>query len=192
MENEAKFVFMPAEHYKGACDMIREGIGSTEDIKSGELRGNIEIILKSRSGLYDTEINALLEVAPFLTKAYCTFDEDTYKYRYGGAIVLYDNLYNQCAIIPPWITEVEENFFDNFTPDRGCCTAIFLAKTPPTIGWQGAWSSGGGWWTPRAIFVLDESIDLYKVTTNLAEFADIIYPLSQYNGEGYFGGLYND
>ena len=135
-------------------------------------------------GLYDTEINALLEVAPFLTKAYSIYNEGWYSY--GGAIQLYEDYYNQCAIIPPWITEVEEGFFDAYTPDGCVCTAIFLSKTPPTIGWQGAWSSVGGNLSPRAIYVPDESIEEYKSTTNLAEFADLIYPLSQYKGEGYY------
>lgn len=92
-------------------------------------------------------------------------------------------------VVPPWVTEVQERAFDPFIYWGIPFYAIFLPKTPPVVGWQGMWASDGGCTPPDKIFVPDESLEAYKNTTNLAEFADFIKPLSEYNGEGYYGGL---
>jgi hypothetical protein len=111
----------------------------------------------------------------------------------SGAIVsaLYDGncSYFSYVIIPPWITEVTETAICWGGADGGGTDAIiFLSKTPPVVGYQEEWSEDGGQRPPKAIFVPDESLEAYKTTTNLADFADIMKPLSEYNGEGYYGG----
>ena len=40
----SEFVIMPKEHYEGACDAIREKIGSTDLILSGDMENNIRSI----------------------------------------------------------------------------------------------------------------------------------------------------
>lgn len=190
MENEAKFVFMPAEHYKAACDKIRECTGQAGSIKSDELAGQVEKIYndgQSAAGKW-SEIEALLEVAPFLRKPITYIDEETTVHGYSGFLVgKHDGYYNY-VIVLPWVTELGENSTDDFWY---CDAFIFTSTIPPIINPQGLWESWGGNNPPEKIFVPDASVNAYKSATNLAEFADLIYPLSQYDGEGYYGGLYN-
>ena len=54
---------------------------------------------------------------------------------------------------------------------------ICRAVTPPTLG---AVKANGG--AHQAIYVPDESVEAYKTATNWSAFADIILPLSQFNG----------
>lgn len=80
-------------------------------------------------------------------------------------------------VIPRTIENIVENVFDN----APYCTVVCLATTPPTLGWQGYWSSDGGSSPPTAIYVPDESVDLYKNDTTWAEYADAVRPLSEFN-----------
>lgn len=115
---------------------------------------------------------------------------------FGGAITYqFTDTYDQAplAIVLPWVTEIQEDTLSYIKCDTkqdgiNYTTIIFLPKTPPVVGWQGNWSSDGGNYPPSVIFVPDESLEAYKNTTNLAEFADRMKPLSEYNGEGYYGG----
>lgn len=142
---------------------------------------------QTAGGVYDTEINNLLAVAPFLKRPEQYIGEDYSVYGYSGLLVGIDHNRGCYAIVLPWVTELGENAADDVTGNA----FIFTSTTPPLINPQGMWESWGGGSPPEKIFVPDESIDAYKAATNLAGFADQIYPLSQYNGEGYYGGLYN-
>ena len=143
---------------------------------------------QTAGGVYDTEINNLLAVAPFLRKPIQYIDEDYVIHGYSGFLVGKDEGIYNYAIVLPWVTELGENSTDDFWY---CEAFIFTSTIPPIINPQGLWESWGGNNPPEKIFVPDASIDAYKSETNLAEFADRIYPLSQYNGEGSYGGLYN-
>lgn len=114
---------------------------------------------------------------------------------YGGLIVYYftDIYQSPLVIVPPWITEIQEETIGSIcydpNQDGGSISCvIFTSKTPPVVAWQGYWSSEGGNYPPAAIFVPDESLEAYKNTENLTEFAHLMKPLSEYNGEGYYGG----
>ena len=130
------------------------------------------------------EIETMLSVAPFMRKMSNFQDEEKgYMFSIGSIFGRVGNNWDSLLIIPPWVTELEENVTD--IHGSSVYAAIFTSKTPPVCGWQGGWSSDGGNWVPQYIFVPDESLEAYKTTTNLAEFADNMRPLSEYNGEGY-------
>lgn len=135
-------------------------------------------------GLYDAEINNLLAVAPFFRKVSIPTDYYGNQNGFSGLLITSPGGWN-IAVVLPFITEVEECVFDNMH-DLECI--IFTAKEPPAIGWQGLWSSDGGASPPSYMFVPDESIEAYKSATNLAEYADMMQPLSEYNNEGWYGG----
>ena len=131
----------------------------------------------------------MLTTLPFLRKVETNRQEDGSIVCSSGLIVGTFDSTIRLFVVLPWITEVGEYAFDPFNTYEWPFYAIFLPKTPPIVGWQGMWASDGGNNPPQAIFVPDESIEAYKTTTNLADFADIMKPLSEYNGEGYYGGL---
>ena len=93
--------------------------------------------------------------------------------------------YNQYALhlpvfdIPSSVTKIGQyviggNYDSNV---KNVPTVICRAVTPPTLGTVKA--NGGA---HQAIYVPDESVEAYKTATNWSAFADIILPLSQYNG----------
>lgn len=122
-------------------------------------------------------LNALVEAAPFLKKI-PYFDAG----GYSGVFVRNVEGLNTLVVILPFIEEIEECGLDGM---GDILYVVFTSKTPPVVGWMGWWSSDGMGAPPFKIFVPDESVDAYKTTTNLAEFANKIKPLSEYNGEGY-------
>lgn len=134
-------------------------------------------------------VEEMLTTLPFLRKVETNMQEDGSITCSSGLIVGTFDTTIRLFVVLPWITEVGEYAFDPFYTYEWPFYVIFLPKTPPIVGWQGMWASDGGNNPPQAIFVPDESIEAYKTTTNLADFADIMKPLSQYNGEGYYGGL---
>lgn len=189
----SKYAVMPLSDYDNACDKIREKTETTGTIVSGEWANKVDEVYEAGveagkaqggGGLYDSEINALLEVAPFFRKVSIPYDYYGNQTGFSGLFITLSSTY-EIAVVLPFITEVEECAFDNMA-DLYC--VIFTSKTPPTIGWQGLWSRDGGGLPPSYIFVPDESIEAYKSATNLAEYADRIQPLSEYNGEGWHGG----
>ena len=93
--------------------------------------------------------------------------------------------YNQYALhlpvfdIPSSVTKIGQYVIGgNNDPNvKNVPTVICRAVTPPTLGTVKA--NGGA---HQAIYVPDESVEAYKTATNWSAFADIILPLSQYNG----------
>lgn len=137
-------------------------------------------------------IEEMLTRFPFLDTVETVYDGDAY----GVSGLIMGNLeygtFVTYEIVPPWVKTVQDDAFSACYMGKGYDAVdaiIFLSKIPPYIGSQSAWTSDGGCLPPNAIFVPDESIEAYKATTNLAEFAYLIKPLSEYNGEGYYGGL---
>lgn len=134
-------------------------------------------------------VEEMLTTLPFLRKVEVNIPAtDGGIYCTSGLIVGTCSTDTTLLVVPPWVTEVQEVAFDQFVSYTEPFYAIFLPKTPPVVGWQGMWASDGGCTPPDKIFVPDESLEAYKNTTNLTEFADFIKPLSEYNGEGYYGG----
>lgn len=138
------------------------------------------------------EVEEMLTKFPFLrkvewltnTNSYDEHWEDPYSISgYGGVIVSSLDGRATMAIVPPWVTEVQSDSLGHIDT-----YVIFTSKTPPAISEQGTWAEWGGCCPPQAIFVPDESLEAYKNTPNLTEFAHLIKPLSEYNGEGYYGG----
>ena len=93
--------------------------------------------------------------------------------------------YNQYALtlpvfdIPSSVTEIGQyviggNYDSNV---KNVPIVICRATTPPRLGTVKA-NNGAH----QAIYVPDESVEAYKTATNWNAFADIILPLSQYNG----------
>ena len=88
------------------------------------------------------------------------------------------------AIIPEGITQIMEGVLDivggssTATPSYRAIV-LALPTVPPSAGWFGGWSTSGGNYPPKAIYVPDESVDAYKAATNWAEFAGIIKPMSE-------------
>lgn len=137
-------------------------------------------------------VDYMLTVLPFLNKVEWTTTANSYdehfedpfsRSGYSGLITLAFGGDITLAIIPPWITEVQDEAMEYIQS-----YVIFTSKTPPVIGVQGMWAEWGGCQPPIAIFVPNEAIEDYCNETNLAEFAHLIKPLSEYNGEGYYGG----
>lgn len=161
---------------------IGYGAGKKDGISEGREQG-----YQKGFAAANAELNALLAVAPFLRKAEPIYEKgyegDAERIKgWSGFLMGKIDGYHSYAIVLPWVTEMPDFATDDFWY---IYAVIFTSKTPPTIGWQGLWSSDGGCCPPGAIFVPDESIDAYKSTTNLAEFAHLIKPLSEYDGEGY-------
>lgn len=103
--------------------------------------------------------------------------------EYGACVIIpQGNLvenYNapfDLVVIPRSITSIGEMAFD----DAPYSIVVCLAPTPPTLGWQGMWSSDGGFNPPSAIYVLDSSVDAYKADTAWAEYAGFIMPISEF------------
>ena len=136
-------------------------------------------------------VEYMLTALPFLNKVEWTttansYDEhweDPYSVSGHSGLIISVTDKITMAIIPPWITEIQYDTIGEIDT-----YIIFTSKTPPVIDEQGMWAEWGGCQPPQAIFVPDEAIEAYKAETNLAEFAHLIKPLSEYNGEGYHGG----
>lgn len=89
-------------------------------------------------------------------------------------------------VIPRSITSIVESAFDN----APYCVVVCLAPLPPALGWQGYWSADGGCSPPTAIYVPDESVDLYKTDTTWSEYAYAIVPLSTFDYSTAFDDYY--
>ena len=93
--------------------------------------------------------------------------------------------YNQYALqlpvfdIPSSVTKIGQYVIggNNDSNVKNVPIVICRAVTPPTLGTVKA-NNGAH----QAIYVPDESVEAYKTATNWSAFADIILPLSQYNG----------
>ena len=197
----AKMVY-ESENIKALANKIRELAGTNtqyttydladgaQDVyNAGYAKGYAEGQKQGGGGGDDYGVGEMLTTLPFLRN----IEVNTIEYGSilcpSGFIVGMCNYETTLYVIPPWVGEVQECAFDNLaTWEMQPLYAIFLPKTPPAVGWQGMWSEQGGNLPPAAIFVPDESLEAYKNTTNLAEYAESMKPLSEYNGEGYFGG----
>lgn len=174
-------------------DAIRAKTGTNDLLQFPN--GMIEAInsIQGGGGGSDTYgIDYMLTALPFLNKVEWTTTEPSYDehwenpYSVAGFSGLITSAFGgdiTMAIIPPWITEVQDGAIENIQS-----YIIFTSKTPPIIGMQGMWAEWGGCCPPQAIFVPDEALEAYKAEPNLVEFAHLIKPLSEYNGEGYYGG----
>lgn len=190
-------------------NQVGVAIGIEQGIEQGKEIGYAEGYAAGKAeagGGSDTYgVEEMLTTLPFLRKAeWITTANNVDDYYenwehnncgYGGLIVYYftDIYQSPLVIVPPWITEIQDDTIGSIIYDpnghgMNLACAIFTSKTPPVVSWIGMWSSDGGNYPPAAIFVPDESIEAYKATTNLVEFAHLIKPLSEYNGEGYYGG----
>ena len=93
--------------------------------------------------------------------------------------------YNQYALqlpvfdIPSSVTKIGQYVIGGNSDSnvKNVPIVICRAVTPPTLGTVNA--NGGA---HQAIYVPDESVEAYKTATNWSAFADIILPISQYNG----------
>lgn len=77
--------------------------------------------------------------------------------------------------LPSTVTTIGQNAFQYCT---GLTRISITAGTPPSLG-SSAFANCSAL---TGIYVPDESVEAYKTATNWSAFADIILPLSQYNG----------
>lgn len=87
------------------------------------------------------------------------------------------------AIIPESVIAIEPGALDNIGSqylNSYRNEVLCLPTNPPFVTGQiSGWSSNGGGFIPKAIYVPDESVDAYKIATNWAEFAHVIKPMSE-------------
>lgn len=88
-------------------------------------------------------------------------------------------------VVPRGITNIRESTIEAIYDWYG--PVICLPTTPPSMGWQGAWSADGGNMPPSAIYVPDNSVNAYKAHQDWAEYSYIIKPLSEFNYDTAWG-----
>ena len=77
-------------------------------------------------------------------------------------------------------TSIGSSSFGRFVGTRGNnITVIVRATTPPSLGGP-LINTGWVYATVGRLYVPDASVNAYKAATNWSRYADIIYPLSEY------------